>query len=100
MIGLVCLLMQGCAKHTYNAAPINLTSVTTTINSWTINNPRLMRFLEANNLTTNSLQSNVFSMNRLFLTGLYYDLELLSKVVSDKLIMRLPCRPQSLRFHL
>ena len=27
-------------------------------------------------------------------------LELLSKVVSDKLIMRLPCRPRSPRFHL
>jgi hypothetical protein len=65
--------MQGCAKYTYHEEPIDFASVSTEINSWTINDLGLIQFLKENDPTAESVQSNVFSINRLFLTSLYYD---------------------------
>ena len=73
---LICIGLQGCAKHVYQEEPVNLAGVFAEINSWTIENPELTRFLKENGILAVELNSNVFSINRLFLTGLFYDPEM------------------------
>ncbi len=73
---LVCMGLQGCAKHVYQEEPVNFAEVFTEINSWTIDNPELSRFLKENGVLAVELKSNAFSINRLFLTGLFYDPEM------------------------
>lgn len=68
--------MQGCMKQSYHEEPVNVAIVLDEINSWSISNPDLNRFLELNGIAPEILQTNVFSINRLFLTGLYYDPEM------------------------
>lgn len=63
-------------KQTYHEEPVNVAIVLDEINSWSISNPDLNRFLELNGIAPEILQTNVFSINRLFLTGLYYDPEM------------------------
>ncbi len=70
------LVIQACAKYTYHDAPINYTNVTNEINSWSIHDSGLNQFLIANGLPAESLKSNLFSIKRLYLTGLYYDPEM------------------------
>jgi outer membrane protein, heavy metal efflux system len=76
IIFLVCIGLQGCAKHVYQEEPVNFAGVFTEINSWTIDNPELNRFLKENGMLADELKSNVFTINRLFLTGLFYDPEM------------------------
>ncbi len=73
IISLLCILMQGCVKHTYKSEPINTDSVLNEINSWSIDNPGLNKFLESIGLSREILNTNVFSIKRLYLTGLYFD---------------------------
>lgn len=65
--------MQGCMKHSYVAEPISTSSVLTEINSWDINNTKLNQFLLANGISQKQLNSKIFSIERLYLTSLYYD---------------------------
>lgn len=76
IIFLVCIGLQGCAKHVYQEKPVNFSEVFAEINSWTMDNPELNRFLEKNGMSADELRSNTFSINRLFLTGLFYDPEM------------------------
>jgi outer membrane protein, heavy metal efflux system len=69
--------MQGCVKHSYKANPINTNSVLNEINSWKIDNHELDQFLQNNGLSTEELSSNRFSVERLYLTSLFYDPEML-----------------------
>ncbi len=68
--------MQGCMKQSYHEEPVNAAIILDEINSWSISNPDLNRFLELNGLASEILQTNAFSISRLFLTGLYYDPEM------------------------
>ncbi len=70
------LAIQACAKYTYNDVPINNTNISNEINSWSINDSGLNHFLITNGLAAESLMSNLFSIKRLYLTGLYYDPEM------------------------
>lgn len=70
------LVIQACAKYTYHDEPINYTNVTNEINSWSIHDSGLNQFLIANGLPAENLRSNLFSIKRLYLTGLYYDPEM------------------------
>lgn len=65
--------MQGCVKHAYKAEPVNITNVLSDINSWSIDNPDLNKFLASNGISNDELNSKVFSIKRMFLTGVYYD---------------------------
>ncbi len=76
IVFLICLGLQGCAKHVYKEEPVDFAGVYAEINSWTIDNSELNRFLNDNGLLADDLKSNVFSINRLFLTGLFYDPEM------------------------
>ena len=70
------LAIQACAKYTYHDVPINNTNISSEINSWSINDSGLNHFLITNGLAAQSLISNLFSIKRLYLTGLYYDPEM------------------------
>ena len=76
LILLICFFVQGCARHSYIEEPVSTSSVLDQINSWTVNNPALNNFLSANGLSTELLNSNQYSINRLYLTGLFYDPEM------------------------
>jgi outer membrane protein, heavy metal efflux system len=76
IIPLVCISIQGCVKHTYKAEPLNITSVLNEFNSWSVDNPDLIKFLELNGVTVESLNSSMFSIKRLYLTGLFYSPEM------------------------
>lgn len=76
LILLICFFVQGCARHGYIEEPVSTSSVLDQINSWTVNNPALNNFLSANGLSTELLNSNQYSINRLYLTGLFYDPEM------------------------
>lgn len=76
IIFLICLGLQGCARHTYEARPVDYVDVFTEINSWTIENTELNQFLRDNGLSAELLTSNQFSIDRLYLTSLFYDPEL------------------------
>jgi outer membrane protein, heavy metal efflux system len=67
------MLMQGCMKQSYHEELVNVDIVLGEINSWSRSDPTLNRFLESNGLSAESLQSNLFSINRLYLTSVYYD---------------------------
>lgn len=73
---LLCIALQGCAKHSYVAAPVDTNSVLSEINSWTITNPSLNQFLIKNGFSSEQLKSSLFSIERLYLTSLYYDPEM------------------------
>ena len=75
-IFIVFLSTQGCMYQTYYEEPINVTEVIEEINSWSISNPDLNRFLKLNGVVPEIIQTNIFSINRLFLTGIYYDPEM------------------------
>jgi cobalt-zinc-cadmium efflux system outer membrane protein len=75
-IFIVFLSTQGCMYQTYYEEPINVTEVIEEINSWSISNPYLNRFLKLNGVVPEIIQTNIFSINRLFLTGIYYDPEM------------------------
>jgi len=68
--------MQGCMKQSYHEEPVNVAIVLDEINSWTISNSDLNRFLELNGLAAESLQTKLFSIKRLYLTSLFYDPEM------------------------
>lgn len=72
---LFCLLMQACAKHSYVEAPVNTDSILERINTWSLNHLGLNNFLQANSISQVS-EGTSFSINRLFLTGLFYDPEM------------------------
>ncbi len=76
ILTLVCVAMQGCVKHTYVAEPVSTSSVLSEITTWTIDNPDLNQFLQVNGFSTEQLSSNIFSIKRLYLTGLFYDSQL------------------------
>jgi len=76
IIFIICLGLQGCVKHIYEAEPVNYTDVFSEINSWTIENAKLNQFLNENGLGTELLSSNQFSIKRLYLTSLFYDPEM------------------------
>ncbi len=76
IIFFICIVPQGCAKHIYREEPVGFAEVFAEINSWTIDNPELNHFLQENGLMADELRSNVFSIKRLFLTGLFYDPEM------------------------
>ena len=76
IIFLICLGLQGCVKHVYEAEPVNYTDVFSEINSWTIENAKLNQFLGENGLSSELLSSNRFSIKRLYLTSLFYDPEM------------------------
>ncbi len=76
IISLLFLSMQGCVKHSYKEEPINSRNVLNEINSWNIDNPDLNQFLQANGISAEQLNGNVFSIERLYLTSLYYDPEM------------------------
>jgi len=69
---LLLILLQGCAIHHYQAEPVNIIETAQLIETWTIDNPELNRFLIAGGQPAESLQSHDFSLERLYLTGLYY----------------------------
>jgi len=68
--------MQGCMNQAYYEEPINMTDVLDEINSWSISNPDLNKFLKLNGVASEVFQTNIFSIDRLFLTGIYYDPEM------------------------
>ncbi len=68
--------MQGCVEHSYKAEPINTSSVLNEINSWSINDSELNQFLQLNGVSDGQLNSNTFSIKRLYLTRLFYDPEM------------------------
>lgn len=76
IISLLCVSLQGCVNHSYKAEPINTKTVLNEINSWNINNSDLNQFLQVNGLSLEEFNSNVFSIERLYLTSLYYDPEM------------------------
>ncbi len=76
IISLLCVAMQGCVKHSYVAEPVNTSNVLSEINSWNIDNLDLNRFLLANGISSEQLNNNAFSIERLYLTSLYYDPEM------------------------
>jgi outer membrane protein, heavy metal efflux system len=76
IISLLCVSMQGCIKHSYKEQPINTSSVLSEINSWNIDNPDLNQFLKANGISAEQLNGNSFSVERLYLTSLFYDPEM------------------------
>lgn len=73
IISLLCVMMQGCVKYDYVAKPVDTSSALTDINSWNVDNIELNRFLQKNGLSVAQLNSNTFSIKRLFLTSLFYD---------------------------
>ena len=76
IISLLCFSMQACVKHQYKSVPVSTVNVMSVINSWSVDNHDLNRFLESNGVTDNDLNSNVFSIKRLYLTSLFYDPEM------------------------
>jgi outer membrane protein, heavy metal efflux system len=76
IISLLCVSMQGCVQHSYKEEPINTSSVLNEINSWSVDDSNLNQFLQTNGVSDGQLNSNTFSIKRLFLTGLYYDPEM------------------------
>jgi outer membrane protein TolC len=76
IISLICLAMQGCVKHSYTAEPINTNTVLNTINSWNIDNADLNQFLRTNGVPEEQINSDTFSLKRLYLTSLHYDPEM------------------------
>ncbi len=62
--------------HQYKEEPVDTDALLTTISSWTIDNPELNRFLLDNGLTNEAVNSRIFSIERLYLTGLFYDPEM------------------------
>jgi len=76
IISLLCIAMQGCVKHSYVAEPVNTSSVLNEINSWNIDNPDLIQFLQTNGISSEQLSGDDFSIERLYLTSLYYDPEM------------------------
>jgi outer membrane protein, heavy metal efflux system len=68
--------MQGCVKHQYQSMPVNTLSVLDDINSWSIDDPELNKFLKLNGIPVEKLNNKNFSIERLFLTSLYYDPEM------------------------
>ena len=73
IIALLCITMQGCVKHSYIAEPINTDLVLNEINSWSIDNAGLNQFLQLNGVSAEEVNSDTFSIKRLYLTSLYYD---------------------------
>jgi outer membrane protein, heavy metal efflux system len=76
IISLLCMPMQGCVKYNYKAKPINTSNVLDEINSWSVHDSGLNRFLQLNGMSIEQLNSNIFSIERLYLTSLYYDPEM------------------------
>ena len=70
------LSLQGCVKYQYKPEPVNADSLTNIINSWSLNDPGLNAFLERNGVTGETLNSQIFSVKRLYLTGLYFNPEM------------------------
>lgn len=73
IISLLCVSMQGCVKYSYKAEPVNTSSVLDEINSWNIDDLELNRFLLANGISNEQLTDNTFSIERLYLTSLFFD---------------------------
>lgn len=67
------LVMQACFPHQYKPDPIDTNLLLNTIRSWSIDNPDLNQFLHLNGIAQEELNSNLFSLERLYLTGLFYD---------------------------
>jgi len=72
----VVLLLQGCAKYQYKPEPVNTGMFENQINSWSIDNPELKRFLLANGMHHEDISTGKFSLQRLFLTALFYHPEM------------------------
>lgn len=76
IIALLGLSMQACVRHQYSSKPVSTVTVLNVINSWSVQNPDLNNFLKVNGVPEERLQTNVFSIKRLYLTGLFYDPEM------------------------
>jgi outer membrane protein, heavy metal efflux system len=76
IISLLCVSMQGCVQHSYKEEPINTGSVLNEINSWSVGDFGLNQFLQINGVSDELLNSNTFSIKRLYLTSLYYEPEM------------------------
>ena len=72
---LMCLL-YGCMPHKYKPEPVDSNALARQFNSWSLDNPDLIRFLLANGIGQETVNSNAFSLNRLYLTSLFYHPEM------------------------
>lgn len=70
------ILLTACAPHRYHAEPIDELELLNAIRSWTVDDPGLNRFLAANGIKQAGSDKIGFSLQRLYLTGLYYDPQL------------------------
>lgn len=73
---LILSLLSACFPHQYKPEPIDKQSVLQTIQTWSIHNSGLNHFLKSNGLTLDEINSEFFTLNRLYLTGLYYSPEM------------------------
>ena len=72
----ILLLFNGCAKYQFIPEPVNTNIFMSEINSWSIEDPGLNKFLEGNGISRDLLNSRKFSIKRLYLTGLYFNPEM------------------------
>ncbi len=70
------VLLPACVQHQYQPAPVDTASMFSLINSWSIDNPELKQFLLDNGLAPGAIDSREFGLERLFLTGLFYQPEI------------------------
>ncbi len=70
------LFMQGCDMYQYKPERVDTDSISSEINSWRLHSSDLTVFLQANGITQDALDSQDFSVKRLYLTGLYYNPEM------------------------
>ncbi|MEE8321014.1 MAG: TolC family protein [Gammaproteobacteria bacterium] len=70
------LSLQGCIEYQYKPEPVNTDSLINEINSWSLSDPGLNAFLERNGVAGETLIGQVFSLKRLYLTGLYFNPEM------------------------
>jgi len=70
------LSLQGCIEYHYKPEPVNTDSLINEINSWSLSDPGLNAFLERNGVAGETLIGQIFSLKRLYLTGIYFNPEM------------------------
>lgn len=73
---MIMCLLHGCMPYEYKPEPVNTNALARQINSWSLDNPDLNSFLLANGIHQETINNNVFSLDRLYLTSLFYHPEM------------------------
>ena len=68
------VFLCSCYSYQYKANKLSIEHINSTIDSWVIDDPGLIKFLELNGIDNKT--DLAFSFDKLFLIGLYYDPEL------------------------